>query len=520
MRNVASYRTIELEDGNDVFLGHIGDDAVYGGAGNDSLIGGSGDDSLRGDSGNDTLIGGTGNDTFYIYGSDSGTDRFDGGEGSDQIMLRADVATNSLLLNATYLTGVETLNMSYYSIEGTGGADRFDISGVRNVASYRTIELEDGNDRFVGHVGNDYVDGDGGRDTIYGGAGNDKLDGGSGVDLLDYAGASGAVRVNLGRTDAQAIGGGQGTDTLADFENIIGSRFGDALTGSRAANVLTGGAGNDVLNGAGGNDRLLGGAGQDTAAYVGAARGVEVSLRVTTAQDVGGGFGRDTLSSIENLTGSGLNDRLTGNGGANVLNGGGGNDTLNGAAGDDRLIGGGGADTVIYSDARGGIAVNLGNDDRQLIGGGMGRDVLRTVENVTGSAFGDRMTGNAAANVLTGGAGNDRLTGAAGNDRLLGGAGADVLIGGRGADFLSGGAGDDAFVFAPGGGTDRIADFQNGADLMRFDEGRFNGVLYDSYDDFRITQSHGSTIVSFGGGQIVLVGIAPGQIDADDFQFI
>ena len=48
---------------------------------------------------------------------------------------------------------------------------------------------------------------------------------------------------------------------------------------------------------------------------------------------------RNTLSSIENVTGTAFNDALLGNAGANVLEGGPGNDILRG---------GGGADTFVY----------------------------------------------------------------------------------------------------------------------------------------------------------------------------
>mgnify|MGYP003339214876 CR=1 FL=1 len=58
------------------------------------------------------------------------------------------------------------------------------------------------------------------------------------------------------------------------------------------------------------------------------------------------GAGSDTLSGIENLEGSNLNDTLTGSSAANILTGLDGNDTLNGGAGNDRLIGGLGKDTL------------------------------------------------------------------------------------------------------------------------------------------------------------------------------
>ena len=59
--------------------------------------------------------------------------------------------------------------------------------------------------------------------------------------------------------------------------------------------------------------------------------------------------------------------------------------------------------------------------------GGAGTDTLVSIENLTGSAFGDELIGNAGANVFRGLAGNDRLHGADGADTLLGGDGDDIL---------------------------------------------------------------------------------------------
>ncbi|MCS6627959.1 hypothetical protein N0B44_34205, partial [Roseibacterium beibuensis] len=87
---------------------------------------------------------------------------------------------------------------------------------------------------------------------------------------------------------------------------------------------------------------LDGGLGSDTASYTAAAAGAFVNLNSQMATNDGDG-GVDTLSSIENATGSAFNDTLIGNGGANTLTGGAGNDVLVGLAGNDILIGGGGA---------------------------------------------------------------------------------------------------------------------------------------------------------------------------------
>src|SRR6201999_2009108 len=61
-------------------------------------------------------------------------------------------------------------------------------------------------------------------------------------------------------------------------------------------------------------------AGNDTVDYhQNATSGVTVDLKITTAQSVGGGLGSETLTSIENLTGSNFGDHLTGTTGVNLL---------------------------------------------------------------------------------------------------------------------------------------------------------------------------------------------------------
>ncbi|MFT4012878.1 MAG: calcium-binding protein [Paracoccus sp. (in: a-proteobacteria)] len=480
----SSYDRIYLYDGNDTFTGYVGNDLVDGGSGNDVLNGGAGNDSLTGGSGDDTLNGGSGDDTFYIGGTEVGRDNYNGGDGADRIRLSSDVTTSSLLLTSAYVNSTETLDFSIYDIEGTGANDIINISGITYASSYDRIYLYDGNDTFTGYVGNDLVDGgsgndvlnggagndsltgDSGNDTLIGGAGDDRLDGGDGFDLLGYGAATGGIRVNLSLTSAQVIGGGQGTDTLLNIENVNGSRFADALTGNAAANVLNGGAGNDVLN---------------------------------------GGAGRDTL------------------------NGGAGKDTLNGGAGNDVLNGGAGIDTATFGNASGGITVDLALTARQFIGGGYGSDQLIQIENVNGSRFADALTGNAAANVLNGGAGNDTLSGAAGHDMLNGGAGADqlrggagndTLNGGAGADTLAGGAGADIFVFGVSQGADRVTDWQNGIDGLRIQSGSWQGVRYDSFDDLRIGQQGANAVITLGGTVITLANVNAGQLDASDFTFV
>ncbi|MEO7691517.1 MAG: calcium-binding protein, partial [Sphingomonas sp.] len=91
---------------------------------------------------------------------------------------------------------------------------------------------------------------------------------------------------------------------------------------------------------------LIGGAGNDTANYTDATGGVTVSLALAGVQATG--WGNDTLSGIENLSGSLFNDTLTGDAVANILSSGAGDDILNGGAGADILLGGSGADKFVF----------------------------------------------------------------------------------------------------------------------------------------------------------------------------
>ncbi|MBS0166532.1 MAG: hypothetical protein JSR29_10665 [Nitrospira sp.] len=240
-----------------------------------------------------------------------------------------------------------------------------------------------------GTPGNDIIIGTPFDDTLNGRAGNDFLLGLGGNDILNGDDPSGPY----GRDQ---LYGGAGNDTL-------NGRGGD--------DWLIGGLGNDILNGGAGTDtadyssRSIQGIG-----YVGANAAVHVDLNIGGQQNTGGG-GFDTLSSIENVSGTALNDTLIGNGANNVLAGLVGNDFIDGRGGNDRLEGYEGNDTIY------------------------------------------------------GGDGNDAVNGGLGNDTLYGGNGNDRMVGGSGADTLTSGLGQNVFVYnavsdsPAGGGRDTITDF-------------------------------------------------------------
>ena len=146
--------------------------------------------------------------------------------------------------------------------------------------------------------------------------------------------------------------------------------------------------------------------------------------------------------------------------GNDSLSGGNGDDTFTAGAGSDTIDGGAGIDRVSYLSIPTGGSVNVVLADSPADGrannDGTGAvDLLRNIENITGSNGNDTIAGNSGANVIDAGNGSDTLAGGGGNDTLRGGAGLDsingdagndTLDGGAGADTLSGGLGDDTYI--------------------------------------------------------------------------
>ncbi len=255
---------------------------------------------------------------------------------------------------------VGNLNLTVF---GNGGDDYIDS---RNAGVVNVLNGGGGSDQIFGGSGANTINGGPGNDYIEGGPGIDVLNGGLGIDTLSYEsaepvrGTSTGVTVTLNASGGGTVSGGANVNVdviTGGFENIVGSNFNDTLTGNTGNNILIGLAGNDFLFGREGDDTLVGGAGADTftggvgidtADYSTSPGGVNVDL--STASGSGSDAQGDTLSTIENVTGSAFSDVITGDTGNNVLVGGAGNDTLNGGDGDDMLIGGAGGDTIIPGD--------------------------------------------------------------------------------------------------------------------------------------------------------------------------
>ncbi|MBR0950712.1 VCBS domain-containing protein [Bradyrhizobium canariense] len=137
-----------------------------------------------------------------------------------------------------------------------------------------------------------------------------------------------------------------------------------------------------------------------------------------------GTSGNDVLTgtaAIDTIDGLEGNDQISGGDGADLLFGGAGNDKIAGNAGNDKIDGGTGFDRATYTEATGGITVNMAAGTAS--GAGVDSDTLVNVEGIIGSDFADTydatgfagVTGVAGAvvgyNEFEGGKGDDQITG-------------------------------------------------------------------------------------------------------------
>lgn len=487
--------------GPDTLYGNDGNDTLQGGGANDVLDGGNGDDRLIGGSGSDTLSGGAGDDTIVLstklFAASRGSVTIDGGAGSDLI--------NGYDLGHTIFKHVETLAASGHAVTASI-AQLSSLSLIIAATSFNLI-------------------GEGGT-----------------FDLAKINTAP-TTGVDASMATSKVILSGIGAD-----EMLTGTAYGDTINGREGSDTLVGGAG---------ADRLDGGSGIDTASYAGAAKGVVVSL--TAPVDNTGDAKGDVFVSIEKFVGSSHADTFTGkataddfSGGAgnDKLSGGGGNDLLNGGAGADKLIGGTGIDTASYADATASVHANLASHGANT--GDAAGDTYSSIENVTGTNFGDELTGNAGANALDGGAGDDLLIGGAGADALIGGDGFDVvsyataskgvtanmntpssntgdakgdtyssielLVGSTHADVLVGDAGNNLFqagsgndVIKGGGGDDQIYG-EAGADVLYGGSGA-DVFWFAHASDIGTSKNACDTIMDFKQSEKDLIELS--QIDAD-----
>jgi Ca2+-binding RTX toxin-like protein len=542
---------IDGGDGDDAIAGYGGADAINGGAGIDTVYydvaavtvnlttgQGSGGDAQADTYQNvENVVGTAANDTLV---GNAGSNRLDGGAGDDTIAGEAGADTligGAGIDTAWYNNSAVGVLVDLRSGTGAGGDAQGDtLSGIENLAGSNF------NDTLIGDVGSNQLDGGVGDDTIAGEAGADTLIGGAGIDAAWYNNSAVGVLVNL-MTGTGAGGDAQG-DTLNGIENLVGSAFNDTLDGDTGANALTGAdgddilrsyAGNDVVSGGNGNDLINagsgadaidGGAGIDTVYYDSSTVGVTVNL--ATGTGAGGDAQGDTLTGIENLAGSGFNDKLYGSAVANALTGGDGDDVLRGGAGADVLNGGNGLDQANYQGSAAAVSVDL--LAHTASGGDAAGDTLTGIENLYGSSNADQLTGDNARNViggelgndtLAGNGGDDSLSGEGGNDNLSGGDGADRLVGGDGIDTIHGGIGNDSVdagsendqVFGEAGNDS----LYGGAGADSLDGGDGNDTLEGAAGADTLTGGAGIDTASYAGSAAgVSVNLATGVVSGGD----
>jgi Ca2+-binding RTX toxin-like protein len=438
------------------------------------IDGGDGDDTITGSAGDDTVFGGRGNDVAFL-GKGDDTFVWNPGDGSD-------------------------------TVEGQAGNDTLLFNGA-NVAENIDISANGGRVRFFRDVANITMDLNK-VETIdfhaLGGADNVTVNDLSGTDVtnvkVDLAAAGGG---GDGAADTITINGTAGDDviTIANNNGVVtvsGLASTVTITGFEAANDRI------VINGLGGDDVIE-------------ASGLGTAIQLTE----NGGDGNDVL------IGSAGNDTLTGGAGDDVLIGDAGQDTLDGGPGDNILIQDAKVGALAPSDPQTGQPTEFaGTDGNDQIKVGLVNGGVQITGLASPVSFDSASAPNAIA--ITGGAGDDiidasTMTSPSMQFILIGGAGNDMLHGGQGNDLLLGGAGSDRFQFSGLNGTDRIADFQQGADKIDITG---YGAALSSFSDLagHIAQVGADVQVDLGAkvtgaGMIVLQNTQLAAIGASDFTF-
>ncbi|NKC31946.1 calcium-binding protein [Falsiroseomonas selenitidurans] len=404
-------------EGADTLIGGTGRDTLLGGEGNDRLDlthaatgdtleraeGGAGNDLLMGHAtavatANVFLIGGAGNDTIQGFGvRDNIADYADRTQainarlgnasstsGTAKIGTETDVLDNVVRIRATAFNDTlyggwqdETFMPGHGAdtISGGNGQDWLDYSDETvavtvNIATGKAVDGSGATDAFSGidaasgGMGNDTLTGNSKGNVFRGLGGNDSIDGGGSWDSVRYDGshlapmAATGIVANL-QTGIVSQDGYGGTDTLANIEEIAGSRLNDDITGrDTGSNThIKGLEGNDTLRAPFADSRVL-------ADYRESPGAIEINLSAVDAVSSFGnlieaGTGRDghgyvdSFDKIQGIIGTNQGDWIQGGDqpweyGERLL-GWAGDDTIIGGWGDDTIFGGQGVDVLVGS---------------------------------------------------------------------------------------------------------------------------------------------------------------------------
>ena len=242
--------------------------------------------------------------------------------------------------------------------------------------------------------GNDTITGNDTDNVINAGAGNNVVDGGAGSNTIDYSTSSAKVRVDLAAGNA-AHDNGQ-NDSITNFQNAIGSDFGDRLYGTAGNNLFTLGTGANIVYGEGGSD-TVDYSRSNSVLYV----------------DLGGRYSThdgntDYLIGISNASGN--------NASGNRFYGTAGNNVFSLGTGSNIVYGQGGTDTADYTRSSSALYVDLAG--RYANHDGVTDNLIGISNTVANNASGSRFYGTAGDNVFSLGTGSSIVYGEGGNDSV------------------------------------------------------------------------------------------------------
>ena len=488
---------VKTNAGDDSITASIGADVIYAGQGDDTINGGAaaaksatyygdkGDDQITLDSTKASLAsGGTGDDTITIetVSTDKAGTTVDGGAGADELtvvssqgseqyidagggVIRKDYAPQDGATVLKYASAAEFLANNKLVDKIEVAADDLAIAEIPEALKITASD-------------------DFSRSTTTGG----RADGREGLLIKTSSTVTAASTVTLGALASDYIQGidlSAGTtgnssisaaaDTQSKALRLVGGKGKNTITGGKGADAIVGNSADDVLTGGDGADRITTGDGRDT---------------------VKGGKGNDTIVMGKKFDGF------------DSIDGGADTDTLqftdNGSGTDD-------LDKIANIEA-----VQLGNADANI--------TLKTGVVAAGKSLSISFETATTTNKLTLDA-NDALgtvsvTGAKGADIITGGDAADTITGGEGADNLTGDAGADVFAYKTSSdGTDTIADFEQGTDLIAIADAIINpgatapGDASFAAGDFE-TRANIAAIVAGDALHVVKVTTATAAADA------
>ena len=479
--------TVSGTSGEDSFAGSSADDIINAGGGNDVIHMSAGNDQIQGDAGDDIFV--------INKNLDHYTQSFDGGAGNDAIQG----------------SDIDLADFNLVSVEILMGTDR--------------------DDNLTGDDAANIIQAGAGDDLVFWTGGADVIDGGDGYDEVIFRPTFGnSIRM----ADPQHSTGVTDGVQISNVEYLKGTLYDDVIIGDDNDNFIDGSFGNDILRGMGGNDTLRGligvfgemtqtefdgGDGFDTVDFSWLGGSFDITLDgshpLFIFTDIEAIIGNDETNTMIGSSGNnklqalGGNDTIYGLSGDDIIEGGAGGDMIDGGAGGDMIDGGEGQDTASYASATNRVNISLiGNS---ASGAQATNDTLISIENLTGSDFGDTLRGDNTVNVLDGDNGKDVLIGYNGDDHLIGGVGRDILNGGNGADIIDGGGGVDQaryngsfegiqinlLVGAATGGQaegDRLTDIEN------LFGSNYNDILYGDGSNNKLFGHTGDDALAGNGG--------------------